>query len=877
MAISEAGIKLVAEGVDAYERDIKRANDSTQKFARDTEGTKGGFESWSSIVRGAFEKVGGLVTEQLANAGKALIGFGMDSINLAGQFETGMNKFAAAASLPADEIKDFEKLFIDLGKELPVSTMETVEAATALIKGGIDPTVVAAGALRDTLNFAAAAGLGLEESADIVAKQVGQFVPVAATAAEKTDFMAKSMDLMTKVAGASTVDVAELAAGMAQAGGVANAIGLDYEDFAVTMGAISPAFNSAQEAGTSLKNFLTRLQPASAPAFNSMRDLGLITGDTEAMMKFLQDNGVKPLSSDMGSLDQQVRTFLKSEKKLSESQIEKTMSGMTKNAFFANGELLSMQEIVGTLETATKGLTDEQKVNYLQTIFGADAMNTVVTLAGMGVEGFDSFAAAVGRANGVTEQAEAVNKGYEYQMGLLEGALEGFKISIGGPMRDALAPYIGLMAEAVEVAGTLFEIFTDKPPDISQSNDPITQMAKNLQYAAEQKEKFESLPEPIQRVVLAVQEMLTHQDEFVAGLTETFNWLMETLAPVGDLITTVFGGVYTVLETIFTGPLFAQIMTTITQVAATLIEKFAYVADMLTPIVDQILGIINTMAAYMSETLAPVIKGITDVLTGPEVSGAFNAIVDLIGSVMTLALEVVMIAWDALVIGIEYAKPVFEVVFGVLKTVFETAFKVISLGIPVITELINGVIALFRGDTTGAFQDLSMVAQAAWTGIVRNIELAGAKIMGIVQPLINGIKAKFDEMVTAALTFGKDIVQGLINGINAKIADVMKAAGNLVDEIKKKLNVGFLFGSPSKVTMEMGEWIGEGMSIGMDKTTRDVLESSQNLVMAARAPMMSATGGGGASTVTNNYNLGVSTTASPTVIVRSYNLMRGSV
>jgi spermidine/putrescine-binding protein len=116
-----------------------------------------------------------------------------------------------------------------------------------------------------------------------------------------------------------------------------------------------------------------------------------------------------------------------------------------------------------------------------------------------------------------------------------------------------------------------------------------------------------------------------------------------------------------------------------------------------------------------------------------------------------------------------------------------------------------------------------------------------------------------------------------LHGINAKIADVIKAAGNLVDEIKKKLNVGFLFGSPSKVTMEMGEWIGEGMSIGMDKTTRDVLESSQNLVMAARAPMMSATGGGGASSVTNNNNLGVSTTASPTVIVRSYNLMRGSV
>jgi phage-related protein len=402
-------------------------------------------------------------------------------------------------------------------------------------------------------------------------------------------------------------------------------------------------------------------------------------------------------------------------------------------------------------------------------------------------------------------------------------------------------------------------------------------MAKNLEYAAKQKERFESLPEPIQQVVLEVQNMLTYQDEFVAGLTETFNWLMTTLEPVGTLITTIFSGIYTVLETVFTGPLFTQIISTITEVAGVLIEKFGYVAKMLTPIVDQILGIINTMAAYMQETLAPVIKGITDVLTGPEVSGAFNAIVDLIGSVLTLALEVVMVAWDALVIGIEYAKPVFEVVFGVLKTVFETAFEVISLGIPVITELINGIIALFRGDTTNAFDNLGTVASEAWGNIVTAVMTAKDDIGKTIGGIIEEIQVKLGEMVTAALAFGKDIVQGLINGINAKIADVMKAAGNLVDEIKKKLNLGFIFGSPSKVTMEMGEWIGEGMSIGMDKTTRDVLESSQNLVMAARAPMMSATGGGGASSVTNNYNLGVSTTASPTVIVRSYNLMRGSV
>jgi phage-related protein len=838
MAVSEAGIKLVAEGVEAYESNVNRANNATQKFANDTQSSTGKFEGWSSVVRGAFEKVGGLVTEQLANAGQALIGFGVDSVKLAGEFEGNMNQFAAAASIPESEIKDFEKLFVDLGKELPVSTMETVQAATALVKGGIDPTVVAAGGLRDTLNFAAAAGLGLEQSADIVAKQLGQFVPVTASAAEKTNFMATSMDLMTKVANSSTVDVADLAAGMAQAGGVANAIGLDYEDFAVTMGAISPAFSSAQEAGTSLKNFLTRLQPASTPAFDAMRDLGLVTGDTEAMMKFLKDNGVAPLSTEMGSLDQQVREFLKTEKGLSASQIEKTMAGMTQNAFFANGELLSMQEIVGTLETATKDLTDEQKIQYMQTIFGADAMNTVVTLAGMGVEGFDAFADSVSKANGVTEQAEAVNKGFDFQMNNLQGSLEAFQLTIGGPMRDAVAPYIGMLNQAV---GVMMNVANALMGD---------------------KEAFAALPGPIQEVINYFNTLGSTTDT----LMMIYGELMYQLQPVIDMITSAFTDVGGMLVEFFTGESFNMILSSVMNLVFAVIDIVSHMATVIQPIITRATEIIGIML----ESLGPIAQAIVDTFASPVVVSAINSIVDLLGAVVSLGIELVLLAWNDLVED-------FNNLWPTIDWVIKSIGSVISTVLPFVTEIIKGLVNYIRGDTTNAFSGLSALASETWNGIVISIKTAIISAMIQVTTFIVDIKDQFDGMVTAALGFGKDIVQGLINGINAKIADVIAAAGNLVDEIKKKLNVGFLFGSPSKVTTEMGEWIGEGMSIGMDKSTRDVLESSQDLVMAARAPMMAAAGGGGTTNITNNYSLGVSTTASPTVIVRSYNLMRGSV
>jgi phage-related protein len=374
-----------------------------------------------------------------------------------------------------------------------------------------------------------------------------------------------------------------------------------------------------------------------------------------------------------------------------------------------------------------------------------------------------------------------------------------------------------------------------------------------------------------------VQGMLDKQDEFVAGLTETFNWLMTTLEPVGNLISTVFMGIYTVLETFFTGPLFQQIVTTVIQITGTIIEKFSYVADMLTPIVDDILGIVNEIVSYLSEKLAPVVKGVTDVLTGPEVTGAFNAVVDLIGSVLSLALEVVKIGWDALVVAIEWAQPIFETVFSVFEIAFTTVMNVIKIGVPVITELFKGIVAYLKGDTEGAFTNLGTKASEAWEGIVLTIDGAKTRILIKIVALIDGIKTKFDEMVTAALDFGKDIVQGLIDGINSKIAEVLAAATNLIDELKKKFTIKFDFGSPSKVMEEMGGWVGEGLAIGMDKSTKDVLQAATNMVYAAQAPMMAATGGSSVTNVTNNYTLGVSTSASPTVIMRSYDLMRGSI
>ena len=80
-----------------------------------------------------------------------------------------MNEFAAAAGGSLDQaglsVGQFQDLFLQLGAELPVSTTEVQQAAIALVKGGIDPAILASGGLRDTLLFASAAAIWLEDAA----------------------------------------------------------------------------------------------------------------------------------------------------------------------------------------------------------------------------------------------------------------------------------------------------------------------------------------------------------------------------------------------------------------------------------------------------------------------------------------------------------------------------------------------------------------------------------------------------------------------------------------------------------------------------------------------------------------------------------------
>jgi hypothetical protein len=396
----------------------------------------------TSDAESKFGKLGGVI----ANVGKiaaataiggvvALTAGIAKSVSVAAEFETGMNNFSAAAGKALEEsgksAKEFQDLFLDLGKKLPVSTMEVADAATALVKGGLEPAVIAAGGLESSLKFAAAAQMDLTAAAEVGIKQLAIFTDVTASAEEKTKFLAMSQDLLVKAAGASTTDVAQLSDAILMSAGQAKAAGLNYEDFVTSITMVADKMPSAAEAGTSFKNMLMRLNPTTEKAKSAMAELGLVSFDTSKAINVLAAVGVDASKMSMTQMIDSMIKFGKSTG-MSKKEISEWVDQMNRSAFYdAEGKFVGMRKAAELMQGALKGLTDEQKTQALQTIFGNDAMGAASALIDGGTAAYDKYTKAIGDANGVNEQSAATQKGLAFMIEQFNGSMEALAITVG--------------------------------------------------------------------------------------------------------------------------------------------------------------------------------------------------------------------------------------------------------------------------------------------------------------------------------------------------------------------------------------------------------------------------------------------------------------
>lgn len=135
---------------------------------------------------------------------------------------------------------------------------------------------------------------------------------------------------------------------------------------------------------------------------------------------------------------------------------------------------------------------------------------------------------------------------------------------------------------------------------------------------------------------------------------------------------------------------------------------------------------------------------------------------------------------------------------------------------------------------TGKAWGESFAAMADWTGqmVVLATELPGKILSGI------------GDLATTLYQKGVDLVQGLINGINSKIGELISTAGRLASAVANPIGTFFDMRSPSRLAMEWGHNIGDGLIIGLDESVDPVTEMANRLARGIEAAFTGGVPGG---------------------------------
>jgi TP901 family phage tail tape measure protein len=768
-------------GFEDARRNLKDLDDSARKAG-------GGFNALTGIVAGATAAVTTAVLNMAATGAQALAGFVKDSITAAGDFEASVNGLAAVTgSALADagfSLEDVSAKALQLGKDTQFSAQEAILAMTELAKGGVPVQSVMTDATDATLALASAAGVNLPNAAEIVAKQLGVWSETGVTAAQVTDLLASA-------ANASTVGVEDLALGLAQAGGTAKTAGVGFDDLVQTMALIAPNFSSASDAGTSLKTMLSRLIPTTEPAKDAMRELGLYTDEA-------------------GS------------------------------AFFdASGQFVGMEQAAQLLQTATAGLSEEQRLLAFNTIFGQDAIRAAAALANAGAEGFNAMGQAMTDSGGAAAAAAVKQQGYAFAMEQLKGSVETAQIVLGTAFLPIITQVVGQLTEGVNAALGWLETFLKLVPAIQASETPLTTLLNAIGIS-------------IPGTMPAMQ-----------ALIQAWNDLQAPMAAVASVAGTVASFVQANLTPILAAagamilaaviPAFVAWATAAWTTAA---ANLAALAPILVPI-----ALIGAAAALLAVMWEQNWFGMRDTITAfwdGTGKPIFDQLVTWLGNTITTAIATLTNFWTGTLLPA--LQGVWAFIQDPLMPLFSALGNVLSAVVGVAVEALAG---LWKTTLQPALSAVGSYINDTLQPVMTTI---ADVLSATVGPAVEGLKKFFDD------------AKGGADGFKGAVDGVTQFLNTLADTIR---NI------PTPKWPEPPSWLGGGAggtggraaggAWGAAFTPRMVGEHGPEIAMLpAGSGIVPATASAAiAQRTTNNYfNMSVSTNARASTVAADYMLMK---
>lgn len=251
------------------------------------------------------------------------------------------------------------------------------------------------------------------------------------------------------------------------------------------------------------------------------------------------------------------------------------------------------------------------------------------------------------------------------------------------------------------------------------------------------------------------------------------------------------------------------------------------------------LNLIMQLAQGIADSLPTLITYIPQIVT--NIAGIIN---DNAPKLLTTAGQVILTLAQGLIAAIPTLVASIPQIIQAIVAVF-SAFNWLNLGKQAVTAIKNGIISMVgavRSAGTNVMQaivnalmslpsKLLSLGRSGVSGLANGVRAAAGLVRSGITTVINALIAVVRSAPSKMLALGKNIVQGIANGIRNAASAVVKALGdvvsNAINAAKKKLGIA----SPSKVFRDaVGQWIPEGIAVGITSNADSVQESINSLV-----------------------------------------------
>ena len=176
---------------------------------------------------------------------------------------------------------------------------------------------------------------------------------------------------------------------------------------------------------------------------------------------------------------------------------------------------------------------------------------------------------------------------------------------------------------------------------------------------------------------------------------------------------------------------------------------------------------------------------------------------------------------------------VLQGIWSVLVAVWTAAYNFVITVVPAIVQFAVAYFQLWWAVLGPILSAIWLLITSTWQKIWAFIGPIVTNIWTTIQNAFNNGVAWLSGLISTMAQIGRDIISGLINGITERIGALTEKINSVKNTIVGGLKNALQVHSPSKLTMKLGTFITEGLSIGMQQELPTLNKTTQQVATAA--------------------------------------------